>query len=94
MDEAAMRRFHIKLEFRPLTGEKLLSLYKLKFTSLFGEIDEKVQKEILKINNLTPGDIHAVWSRLLYQDQMAHEEILAELKKELSFKMSQKAITL
>jgi len=94
MDEAAMRRFHIKLEFRPLSGERLLELYLIKFKDQTGEIDQKTKYEILKINSLTPGDVHAVWSRLIYQEELSHVQIISELKKELSFKSSHKLISL
>ena len=94
MDEAAMRRFHIKLEFRPLTGERLLELYLIKFKDQAGEIDQKTKSEILKINSLTPGDVHAVWSRLAYEEQVTHPEIIDEIKKEISFKLNSKKISL
>jgi SpoVK/Ycf46/Vps4 family AAA+-type ATPase len=94
MDEAAMRRFHIKLEFRPLTIEKLTELYKLKFTELAGEFDEKSLKDLARLNSLTPGDVHAVWSRLAYQEHVSHKEIINELRNEVSFKHHQKMITL
>ena len=94
MDEAAMRRFHIKLEFRPLLGEKLLELYKMKFTSLAGDLDETLSRDLSKFTNLTPGDVHAVWSRLAYQEELTHPEIINELKREISFKQNSKKINL
>ncbi len=94
MDEAAMRRFHIKLEFRPLTAEKLIQLYKMKFSDLAGEVDEASKSDLSRLSSLTPGDVHAVWSRLAYQEQVSHNEIVSELKKEISFKLNQKFITL
>jgi len=94
MDEAAMRRFHLKVEFRPLTFEKLLNLYNVKFKPLAGDLPGKLQKDLERFAHLTPGDIHAVWSRMFYEDKINHEEIINELRRENSFKLKTKRITL
>lgn len=94
MDEAAMRRFHLKVEFRALTSEKLLSLYELKFKDLVGNLSNKQIQDLRRMTSLTPGDIHAVWSRVCYEDKISHDEIISELKRENSFKLKTKRITL
>lgn len=94
MDEAAMRRFHMKVEFRSLTLEKLTELYSLKFSQKAGEITQRVKTELERIPLLTPGDLNAVWSRISYEDRISHEEILSELRNENSFKLRTKRITL
>ncbi len=94
MDEAAMRRFHIKLEFRPLTTEKLINLYNIKFQALAGDLDDQSLFNLKNFKNLAPGDVHAVWSRLAFQERLTHQEIIGELKKELVFKQGLRKINL
>jgi SpoVK/Ycf46/Vps4 family AAA+-type ATPase len=94
LDEAAMRRFHLKVEFRSLNPEKLKELYLLKFTCMAGDLSLVDLKNLQSISHLTPGDLHAVWSRICYEDKISHKEIISELRKENSFKQKIKRITL
>ena len=84
----------MKLEFKPLTADKLTELYKMKFSDLAGSVDESTKNELSRFNKLTPGDLHAEWSRMAYQDKISHVEIMQELKREASFKQLGKRINL
>jgi hypothetical protein len=81
MDELATRRFHIRLEFLPLTSEKLINLYNIKFHPLAGDVDDNSLFDLKNLKNLAPGDVHAVLSRLAFQERLTHHEIIGELKK-------------
>lgn len=94
MDEAAMRRFHLKIEFRPLTTEKTLQLYQSMFFSKVGALEPHNKILLGGLTNLTPGDFHSVWSKLSYEDKISHEDIIRELKFEASFKSRNNRITL
>ncbi len=64
LDEASLRRFVFKVEFRPLLAEQAMTLFR---DTVRGPLAEKeatrVLHELAKLTNLTPGDFAAVSRR-------------------------------
>lgn len=91
IDAAAMRRFDVKLEFKPLTAEQAW----LMFENLFKEkplekcVLQTLQTELAQLSNLTPGDFAVVKRQmnLGFQDLDPHLAIQT-LKEECRLKPS------
>ncbi len=87
MDRAAMRRFHFKVEFRPMKPEARVILYRKYFRLKGRRLTGGHRQRIAAIDGLTPGDIRAVWQRLQYMgDNIDHGFIIAELEREASYR--------
>ncbi|HEY4492493.1 MAG TPA: AAA family ATPase, partial [Acidobacteriota bacterium] len=70
LDEAALRRFKFKIEFRPLTGQGCLQLYKFMLSSLCpSPLDEATEQRIAAMKNLTSGDFHLVAQKYSFAPQ-------------------------
>ncbi len=90
IDNAAMRRFAFKVGFDYSGPEQLASLYNALLAPLAGsELPDEQRNALLQIKNLTPGDFHAVQTRLSLekQESVTHTQMLNELKQELSAKL-------
>lgn len=89
MDAAAMRRFDVKLEFKPLSTQQALLLFKnlFKENELSHEDLALVQQQIAQLNLLTPGDFAAVKRKfsLAYQE-FKPSVVLEALREECSYK--------
>ena len=88
LDKAAMRRFQWKVEFKPLTREGKVSLYQKYFGLGRGKLTPKQKDDITGINNLTPGDMKAVWQRYRFSSGKAvsHEDIIRAMEKEVEYR--------
>lgn len=88
LDSAAMRRFDLKLEFKPLATEQA---WKLFLNSLPSEVRlteaDQFKSEIEALNVLTPGDFAVVNRKnKLSGQQMTPEQLCTALKEECEFK--------
>ena len=103
LDIASLRRFSWKVEFKPLRNSDKVSLFETYFHALCDPHLDKISSKneiflgnnqknrIEAIQNLTPGDFQAVWSRVQFMDKPIEIEILiAELESEVSYKKSNK----
>ncbi|MDP3028616.1 MAG: AAA family ATPase [Deltaproteobacteria bacterium] len=88
LDKAAMRRFQWKVEFKPLTREGKVSLYQKYFGPARGKLTPKQRDRITDINNLTPGDIKAVWQRYRFSSEkdISHDDIIGAIEKEVEYR--------
>jgi len=88
LDKAVMRRFSWKIEFKPLTPEAKVILYRKYFSYDNKPLSENQILRIKNIYNLTPGDIKAVWLRYRFADDttLTHEKIIGELEIEIQYK--------
>jgi len=86
IDEAALRRFSWKVKFLPLTPDGAEKLFR-KYFQPEGAIPKAVKAGLQTTQTLTPGDFKTVWQRQQYREKPATAvEILAELRKENSYK--------
>jgi SpoVK/Ycf46/Vps4 family AAA+-type ATPase len=98
LDCAAMRRFQWKIEFKPLLPEGKLKCYMEYFANNNdGKNKDKHYRQILvadqaqrimKIENLTPGDIKAVWTKFQFVriDELNHNAIISALESEVKYR--------
>lgn len=95
VDRAAMRRFHLKVEFKNLLPEKIFDTYQKFFGNLkLGEMSSTERNKLESILNLNPGDFKAVSTALWFKDRVSHSEIIDRLKDEVSYKSLKKSISL
>ncbi|WP_038250960.1 ATP-binding protein [Ghiorsea bivora] len=84
LDQASLRRFALKIEFKYLSPEQALRM--LEQESLEA-VDSDSKRKILAMNNLAPGDFSAVKKRLNILDLDASaKNWVAELKEEVTTK--------
>jgi SpoVK/Ycf46/Vps4 family AAA+-type ATPase len=83
VDEAAFRRFDVKIQFRPLTYEQAAGM----LGEMGVKVDEVSAHQLRKIPLLTPGDFAAVQRRFQFLSKgPTAQTILAELQKEVAYK--------
>lgn len=90
LDSAAMRRFAFKVGFDYSGPEQILSLYRALLAPLADSpLSPAQEKELAHIKSLTPGDFHAVRTRLRLEkvDKITPAELIAELKSEVQAKL-------
>ncbi len=84
IDEAALRRFTFKIQFKPLTREQREKMFATE--ALEGDasrITQKVRDGLAKLDMLTPGDFAAVKRQIvLFDETLPPEEFLAQLEQE------------
>lgn len=90
LDGAAMRRFHFKLEFRAMREDKRASFFVDYFRELLADVpqQDKLNRELLRLTNLTPGDFRAVRQRFSYKapGSVLWQELVTELEVEGAYK--------
>lgn len=90
-DSAAMRRFDMKLELKPLTPEQSLKMFKNVFANVAGKEfnDDKLKDQIQALDQLTPGDFAAVSRKIdILGIEPTAELMIDNLKEECSYKPS------
>lgn len=84
VDEAALRRFTFKIQFKPLTREQRERMFATE--ALDGDTSkftEKIRNGLHKMEMLTPGDFAAVKRQIvLFDETLPPEEFLAQLEQE------------
>lgn len=95
LDQAASRRFAFKLKFDYASPEQCLMLYEKLLSPLCPKEKLTVaqRRELADIRHLTPGDFHAVQSKLgsIFCPSVkgGHAELIAALRKEVKLKNEQ-----
>jgi SpoVK/Ycf46/Vps4 family AAA+-type ATPase len=90
-DSAAMRRFDMKLELKPLTEDQSVQMFKEVFKKASNEqLDEAILRTQIKgLDQLTPGDFAAVSRKIDIMDiEPTPELLINNLKEECSYKPS------
>ncbi len=94
LDSASMRRFHFKMEFRPLAAEQRTRFFLRYFADLLRDEPEprELEQKLTPLKNLTPGDFRAIRQRYSYSPakSLAWYDLLRELEAEVSYKPSGK----
>ena len=91
LDQAALRRFDIKLEFSYMGADQAWHLFSKKTAELglvphAGASKTGLQPLLASVRNLTPGDFEAVARRHLLQPFASQGEFLAALKADIALK--------
>lgn len=85
-DEAALRRFDVKIRFRPLLPHQQDSLLD-EFASCMGlEVTAAARRHLQSLSGLTPGDFAAVYRQHRFHPVRDAEDLVDRLVKELAFK--------
>ena len=90
MDQAVMRRFSHKIAFTYSKPEQVKALYAALLAPLTREpMSKELEVELLAMRRLTPGDFHAVRSRMLFDGErgLTHHELLQGLRSEQDLKL-------
>ncbi len=88
LDEAALRRFVFKVEFKFLRPEQAMTLFQAFFPESFASAEEGlIHGELSRMTSLTPGDFAAVSRRLRALDSSpGAEAVISMLKAEIAVK--------
>lgn len=89
-DPASMRRFHRKIEFRPLSADGRIKIFRRYFPQLCVD-DDVLARETASLEGLCPGDFCAVRERIRYDDSPTAENIFCALRDELRYKTQESA---
>lgn len=88
LDDAALRRFKYKVEFKALTGEGVVAMYQAMLAPLAAEPLTPCETTVLDgIAGLTHGDFFVVSEKYsLLKDKATHADLIASLRQELAHK--------
>ena len=92
IDDAAMRRFDLKIEFKPLTIDASLALLKDMVERHDGQLEEQSPSisKLKQLTQLTPGDFATVERKLRFSGGVYDSEVVVlALESECKFKKSQ-----
>lgn len=84
IDEAALRRFTFKIQFKPLTREQREKMFVTEaLEGVSANLTEKICDRLNKLQLLTPGDFAAVKRQITLLDEtMTPDEFLQQLEQE------------
>lgn len=87
LDKASLRRFDLKIEFRPLSKDGKVLLYRRYFPSR-RRLTPADEHQLRDIPGLTPGDMKTVARKIAFAERKnpPHETIIAELRKEALYR--------
>jgi SpoVK/Ycf46/Vps4 family AAA+-type ATPase len=87
-DRASLRRFAFKVQFKPLTSEGRIAIYKRHFSTCYGSLNDVERSSLDNLPDLTLGDFKAVWTRLclLREGPQENKIVLQALKEESSYR--------
>ncbi len=86
LDEAVLRRFTWKVKFLPLSTDGKRLLFRRYFLD-GATLDPVLERTLVSVPNLTPGDFKTVWQRHQYlENPPPPADIIGELAQEASYK--------
>lgn len=95
LDNAAIRRFPVKVKFSYARPEQLEALYRKLLAPLAkGEPGREILQTLMRQKHLAPGDFAAVRLRMWMEDELTHEYLLDELLKEQRHKLDEESKTM
>lgn len=88
LDEAALRRFQFKVEFRSLTPQGITEMYKATLSPLVNKpLEAQQERSVQSMIGLTPGDFYVVKEMFAFRSPLAtHQALLHALEQELKLK--------
>lgn len=90
LDQAALRRFDLKVNFKALTREQRLALYKRHLAELKLTDQAPARAMLVGLENLTPGDFAAVTRQARFNPFASAEELVKALAAEVALKAGPK----
>ncbi|MFP4486438.1 MAG: AAA family ATPase [Campylobacterales bacterium] len=89
LDQASLRRFDLKLEFRALSPSQALSLFIQEARALgISPISKATKAKVERLDMLTPGDFAAIKRQARFRPIVSAEDMLARLQEEIEAKES------
>lgn len=89
LDQASLRRFDLKLEFRALSPSQALSLFIQEARVLgISPISKATKAKVERLDMLTPGDFAAIKRQARFRPIVSAEDMLARLQEEIEAKES------
>ena len=93
IDRAALRRFDIKIEFKPMTGDQACLLFEQMLQDAGCEFSPQMQQHVTRMEGLTPGDFATVLRRFTISRLPIDEQrLLDALAQELAWRKPKRAI--
>jgi transitional endoplasmic reticulum ATPase len=92
LDNASLRRFNHKIEFRYLKPDGNITFYKRLLLPLVGSrMTNKIEAQLRQISRLAPGDFKVVRDRFKFKNpiEISHDALLAALREEAMIKSIQ-----
>ncbi|MGH7144832.1 MAG: AAA family ATPase, partial [Planctomycetota bacterium] len=88
LDRAATRRFHWKVQFRPLADQAKVDLVQRYFQLGPAALNGGLGRRLRSIHDLTAGDVRAVWNkwRFAAANELTPERIVEELEREATYR--------
>jgi transitional endoplasmic reticulum ATPase len=86
IDKAALRRFHFKIEFKPLNVKQKVDAFHAFFPNL--TLTKSLEKTVKSLAPLTPGDFKAVSEAHRYSENLNVKKIVEDLQIEVELKNS------
>lgn len=87
LDQACLRRFSHKIEFKYLESRGCLSFYDKILSPLVNHpLTTEEMNLISNFTNLTPGDFRVVRDKLYYSNELSHAVIMTALRQESNIK--------
>ena len=95
LDNASMRRFKFKVEFKPLTPQGVIEIYRTVLSPLVpggGNLSANEHLQVQGIKNLTIGDFAVVRDQHMFLDKndITHTQLINALIHEVRYKQSDK----
>jgi SpoVK/Ycf46/Vps4 family AAA+-type ATPase len=95
IDQAAMRRFHLKIKFDDLLPDTLGKVFETFFKRFnSGLMSKSDSASLTSIKGLNPGDFKAVYNAIVFKKEISNEEIISRLKDEVTYKVKRSSIGL
>ena len=88
LDQASIRRFDMKLEFRYLNPEQAWRLFKkeCRAMSIEDSFDKKLQTKVKVLKHIAPGDFAAIRRQSRFKPVESPQVLLERLKEEITVK--------
>lgn len=94
LDIAVMRRFTLKIEFKPVKPDMRVKLYERYFVRDSNPLSLPQKQRIASLEGLTPGHVKAVYQKtLLMYDSNNHDAIIDVLEKEIQYMVHKRTKT-
>jgi SpoVK/Ycf46/Vps4 family AAA+-type ATPase len=92
LDEAAMRRFVFKIEFRYLGPTQAWALFQVMLAPLAMDVPDMIREDLGRVASLAPGDFAAVRRRVLaLGGSVSCRDLIAGLRAEVAARVGRRA---
>ena len=88
LDKASLRRFDIKIEFKPLNSNQLKEMFIFTCQKLNIKIDNSILDKVKNLKNITLGDFGMIIRQHKFTKVISSESLYNKLKKETNLKQN------